>query len=129
MNRYVRGPDIPRRRGRNSVRQTTVVVIALGALLAFGWFATDEIVAARQRAAAAAAALAAGNDEIYTGSILYMPDDGRLCRQMLFDNHSGQLRDNGVVDCAGAAYHGSDDSAKQWSADRVRVIATGFRKG
>ena len=129
MNRYVRGPKIPRRRGRNSTRQTTVVVIALGALLAFGWFATDEIVAGRQRPAAPAAAPTAGNDEIYTGSILYMPDDGRLCRQMLFDNHSGRLRDNGVVDCASAAYHGSGDAAKQWSSDRVRVIATGFRKG
>ena len=129
MNRYVRGPYIPRRRGRNSARQTTVVVIALGALLAFGWLATDKIVVGRQRAAAAATAPTAGNDEIYTGSILYMPDDGRLCRQMLFDNHSGQLRNNGVVDCASAAYHGSGDGPKQWSSDRVRVIASGFRKG
>ena len=99
------------------------------ALLAFGWFATDEIAGSRHRATAATAASASGEAELYSGSILYMPDDGRLCHQMVFDNRGGRLRDNGVVDCASAAYHGSDATPKQWSADRVRVIATGFRKG
>ena len=44
------------------------------------------------------------DDEIYTGSILYMPDMGNVCRQLLFDNHNGQFTDNGYVDCERAAY-------------------------
>ena len=75
--------------------------------MAIGWFATDELVTAHKRATRTAAP-AFDSVEAYTGSILYMPDEGRLCRQMLFDNNSGQMRDNGVVDCAAAAYRGSD---------------------
>jgi hypothetical protein len=128
MSRFVRRAKLRRGRGRSSVRQSAVVALALGSLLALGWFATDEIVAAKKRTADAKPA-PGGGAEIYTGSILYMPDEGRLCRQFLFENLTGRLRDNGVVDCASAAYQGSDSTPKQWSADRMRVIATGFRKG
>ncbi len=64
--------------------------------------------------------------EVYTGSILYMPDDGRICRQLLFDNHNGRFSDNGYVDCEAAAYRGALDVPKQWSVARLHVISTGF---
>ena len=71
--------------------------------------------------------LPSDDDEIYTGSILYMPDDmGNVCRQLLFDNQNGQFTDNGYVDCARAAYQGRIDGPKRWSAARLRVISTGF---
>jgi hypothetical protein len=113
----------------DSVRQT-LGVIAIGALLGTSLFATGEYITARQRASAAAAAAAAANDEeIYTGSILYMPDEGRTCHQLLFDNHTGRLTDNGKVDCENAAYHGFGGGLpRQWSAARVRVISDGFRQ-
>jgi hypothetical protein len=115
-----------RPRRRDSVRQT-LAVIAIGALLGVGLFATGEYIAARQRANAIAAALAiAGNDEIYTGSILYMPDQGRTCHQLLFDNLTGRFTDNGYVDCINAAYRSASEP-KLWSAARVRVISTNFR--
>ncbi len=87
---------------------------------------TEEYVSKRQHEAAVAAATQ-GDDEIFTGSILYMPDEGRLCRQILFDNHTGILTDNGNVDCERAAYHSAGGTAKQWSAARMHVISTGFR--
>ena len=111
---------------RDSVRQT-LAVIAAGTLLGVSLFATGEYITAKQRASAQAAALAAAKDEeIYTGSILYMPVEGRTCRQLLFDNLSGRFADNGNVDCINAAYR-SPSEPKQWSAARVRVISTNFR--
>jgi hypothetical protein len=111
---------------RDGVRQA-VVVLAIGALVGLGLLATDEYVTVRQRAAAAAAAAAQSDGEIYTGSILFMPDNGNICRQLLFDNHTGLFTDNGNVDCERAAYQ-SPAEPKRWSAARVRVISDGFRQ-
>ena len=58
-----------------------------------------------------------------------MPQEGRNCRQMLFDNNTGRFTDNGSVDCENAAYRGVDgNQSKQWSSARARVIADGFRQ-
>ena len=121
-----------RRKGRSSrfdsIRQA-LGVVAVGALLGTTLFATGEYMTARQRASAAAAAAAAASaEEIYTGSILYMPDEGRTCHQLLFDNHTGRFTDNGNVDCENAAYQGIGGLPKQWSAARLRVISSGFRQ-
>ncbi len=114
----------PRKRTR--VRQT-LAVIAIGVGLGSSLFATGKYVAALQGASAAAAAVAAvQDDEIYTGSILYMPKEGRRCYQLLFDNLTGHFTDNGYVDCITAAYH-SPNEPKLWSAARAHVISNGFR--
>ena len=102
-------------------------MVAIGATLALGAVATDEFVTTKSRTAAAAAA-EPNDDEIYTGSILYMPDTSNICHQWLFDNHNGLFTDNGYVDCLRAAYRGAFDGPKQWSAARLRVISTGFRR-
>jgi hypothetical protein len=109
-----------------SIRQSFVVV-AVGALLGTGLFAiADYFTAQHWVRSAATAARNAG--EIYTGSVLYMPQEGRNCRQMLFDNQTGRFTDNGSVDCESAAYRGVDGNLpKQWSSARARVIADGFR--
>lgn len=64
--------------------------------------------------------------EFYTGSILYMPDSGKTCRQILFDNLTGHFTDNGIVDCASAAYHSPNEPPKRFSFARMRVISSGF---
>jgi hypothetical protein len=97
----------------------TAGVIAMAALLAVGLYATGKYIAARQQASAG---------EFYTGSILYMPDEGRTCHQRLFDNRTGRFSDNGPVDCVNAAYQGASGSPKLWSAARARVISSGFRE-
>lgn len=72
-------------------------------------------------------AVVLSDNEIYTGSILYMPSEGNICRQLLFDNRTGRIQDNGLVDCEQAYYRGSDAS-KQWSTARALVISESFRQ-
>jgi hypothetical protein len=113
---------------RDSVRHTAGV-IAIGALLAVGMYATGKYIAVRQQASTAqSAAAAASAGEFYTGSILYMPDEGRTCHQLLFDNRTGRFSNNGNVDCVNAAYQGASGAPKLWSAARARVISSGFRE-
>jgi len=110
-----------------SIRQT-LGVVAVGAVLGTGLFAIADYFTVQHwvRPATTAARNAA---EIYTGSVLYMPQEGRNCHQMLFDNNTGRFTDNGAVDCENAAYRGIDGSlSKQWSSSRTRVIADGFRQ-
>jgi len=138
MDRYAHRYNARPRR-RDSVRQIATVV-AVAASLAVGLFAAGRYIAARplvghvMTAAAggattktAAAGTAVGEDDIYTGSILYMPEEGGTCRQLLFDNQTGRFSENGYVDCVNAAYH-SPREPKLWSAARARVIANGFRR-
>jgi hypothetical protein len=103
-----------------------MVVVAVAAVLGVSALATDEFSVSKRQAAAAAAAQQ-NDDEIYTGSILYMPDEGRTCRQLLFDNQTGQFNDNGYVDCERAAYRSASSTPKNWSVARMRVISDGFR--
>jgi hypothetical protein len=124
MNRFPRPSKARRRRrARNRGRQAWIV-ITFGCTLSLGALATDEYMLLQQQRAAARSALS--DDEIYTGSILYLPNRGNLCRQLLFDNHNGRVTDNGYVDCDRAAYQGSLDTPKQWSTARLRVISDGF---
>lgn len=101
-------------------------VIAIGMSLGVAALGLQHYVA-YQRNAAVAAAEAVSDDDIYTGSILYMPSRGNLCHQMLFDNLNGQFADNGYVDCISAAYHSAADEPKHWPTARVHVISSGFR--
>jgi hypothetical protein len=109
-----------------SIRQT-LGVVAVGALLGTSLFAIADYFTEQHWVRPAPAARNAG--EIYTGSVLYMPPEGRNCRQMLFDNNTGRFTDNGSVDCENAAYRGVDGNLpKQWSSARTRIIADGFRQ-
>ncbi len=118
-------PIKSRRRAGNGSRQILVVVIVIGAMLALGALATDQYVTAAKHPTGAAVE-ASNNDDIYTGSILYMPDTSNVCHQWLFNNQNGRFTDSGNVNCEQAAYQGLD-GPKRWSAARIRVISTGFR--
>jgi hypothetical protein len=124
------------RRSRNRLRGQgragqTAIMVGVGALLAAGLSATGEFEIPRSRlgaGTAVATALAPGENDFYTGSILYTPREGKTCRQVLFDNQTGRLTDNGLVDCERAAYRRASPLPKQWSAARMRVISMGFRE-
>jgi len=124
MNRF---PRPTRARPVNHTRQTLVVAIAIAAVLGLAAVATDQYMTIAKRAAAGGTYRAADDDDIYTGSVLYMPDAAsNVCHQWLFDNANGRFADNGVVDCNSAAYQGFD-GPKRWSAARIKVISDGFR--
>jgi hypothetical protein len=127
-----------RKHSRDGFRQAAVVT-AISVVLAAGLFAAGGYVVQQRRGPAtvkafiktapgsAEVASASGGDEIYTGSILYIPYEGSNCRQILFDNRNGRFTDNGYVDCLNAEAQSGIGSPKQWSAARVRVISDGFR--
>ena len=115
-----------RKKSRSESIRQTLGVVAVGAVLGTSLFAIADYFTVQHWVRPATAVRNAG--EIYTGSVLYMPAEGRNCRQMLFDNNTGRFTDNGAVDCENAAYRGVDGNlAKQWSSARARVIADGFR--
>jgi hypothetical protein len=116
-----------RKKSRSESIRQALGVVAVGALLGTSLFAIADYFTEQHWVRPATAARNAG--EIYTGSVLYMPAEGRNCHQMLFDNHTGRFTDNGSVDCENAAYRGVDGNlTKQWSSARTRVIADGFRR-
>jgi hypothetical protein len=91
------------------------VFVALGLLTSGGYLAT--------RPNTAPLVVKPDDDEIYTGSILFSPHDGSLCRRLLFDNRTGQFADAGHVNCDQIYSSG----AKRWSWARVQAISQGFR--
>jgi hypothetical protein len=116
-----------RKKSRSESIRQTLAVVAVGAVLGTGLFAIADYFTVQHWVKPVTAARNAG--EIYTGSVLYMPQEGRNCRQMLFNNNTGRFTDNGSVDCENAAYRGVDgNQSKQWSSARARVIADGFRQ-
>jgi len=114
-----------RRRSREGARQT-VVVVALSAFLSLGLLQIGGYVIPHQRPTAGqhAVAVVPSDDEIYTGSILFMPIEGRICHQLLFDNRTGRVSDNGNVDCERSEYSADP---KNWSFARARAISNAFR--
>jgi len=118
MSRFARPPKVRPRTRQGSLH--TVFVIA--AFLTLGLFLNGKYVTWTQHAAPVA--IAASDDEIYTGSILFMPPEGRICRQILFDNRTGRFSDNGNVDCERASYQRA--GTKHWSPARLWAISRGF---
>jgi hypothetical protein len=117
-----RSPPTSRSKKRSPVRSRLMLVVALmGGVLATGLFATREIEIPRSPAAAV---IVPSDDELYTGSILFMPHQGTFCRQLLFDNRTGRFNDNGLVDCERAIYR----SASSTPNARARSISEGFRE-
>jgi hypothetical protein len=103
-----------------------LVVVAIGTILALGSLAAAEFVRLYgERVAAAAVKVDAV--EAYTGSILYVPDYGNVCRQLLFDNRNGQFTGSAYVNCAVALYHVTVGEPREWSSPRAEVIGAGFR--
>ena len=116
-----------RKKSRSESVRQSLGVVAVGVVFGTSLFAIADYSTVQHWVRPATAARNAG--EIYTGSVLYMPQEGRNCHQMLFDNNTGRFTDNGAVDCENAAYRGIDgNQSKQWSSARARVIADGFRQ-
>ncbi len=105
-----------------------VFLAAIGSVLAVGLFVAGELKVGQflPRLSLSKPVPVPSEEEIYTGSILYLPNEGTTCRQLLFDNRTGRLRDNGLVDCEQAYYRGTE-SATLWPNARAVVISQGFR--
>jgi hypothetical protein len=125
MDRSRRRSKKTRARGWERARQMAVLAL-IGSVLAVALFATGEFEFVRSLGTPALAP--PNDDEVYTGSILYLPDRGQMCRQLLFDNRTGRVQDNGLVDCEQASYRGMNEASKEWSTSRAQVISESFRQ-
>jgi hypothetical protein len=97
------------------------VTVAIGVFVGLGLLTSGGYIATRPNTVPLV--VKQDDDEIYTGSILFAPRDGKLCRQLLFDNRTGQFADAGNINCDQVYSSG----AKRWSWARVQAISQGFR--
>jgi hypothetical protein len=69
-----------------------------------------------------------GDDDLTTGSILFVPNEGNICRQRLIDNRTWTIRDGGYVTCNEAvSWHTGTTSRKVYTpTSRVEAIRQGF---
>jgi hypothetical protein len=125
MNRAVKRAKIHQRGSEPSQLITVLIAITvIAVIMAAGLFATQHFEMAQS---SARQAKLPSDDEIYTGSILFVPNDGIICRQLFFDNRTGLVTDNGLVDCLHAYYQDATGVPIQWSAARAQVISESFR--
>jgi hypothetical protein len=121
MNRAIQRTKISQRKSDRS-RLPTVLAISM-TIASAGLFASQHI---ELKHSAAQPKKQPNDDEIYTGSILFVPNDGKICRQLLFDNRKGLINDNGLVDCAHAYYRSATDMQVS-AAGRAQIISESFR--
>jgi hypothetical protein len=81
---------------------------------------------ASKQAAGSAAGEDNSDDYLTTGSILFVPQEGNLCRQRLIDNKTWQMRDKGYVVCDEAVSWNANAQPPYSSATRVDAIRSGF---
>jgi len=75
-----------------------VYVLLVWAVFSAGLFVYfDGIITLHREASAPPQA--AGDDELYTGSIVVVPPQGDHCWQMMLDNRTGRMWDGGYLDC------------------------------
>ena len=96
-------------------------IIAVAVFLTLGLFVNEEYLSNGPHPATPNVG-GPSDDEIYTGSILFTPYEGNICRQMLFDNRTGRLSDNGNVDCERAEW----GEAEHYPTARLSAISKGF---
>jgi hypothetical protein len=112
-------------RPRSSSEQVLTVLLAIAAFLAAGALGIRQI---EMTAPRTNPGKLLSDDEIYTGSILFPSEDETRCHQLLFDNRTGQFKDNGSVDCQKAYYRSTTRSPMQWSSMRAQIISESFRR-
>jgi hypothetical protein len=113
-----------RRSGRSERRRRIAAIAAVLAVLTAGLFAARET---KIELSATKPVATPSDDEIYTGSILFVPDDGKVCRRFLFDNRNGRLSYGGLVDCESAYYRSPNAPPAQMSVARTQAISETFR--
>jgi len=64
--------------------------------------------------------------ELPNGSLLFSPFDDNTCRQSQIDNATGQIRDNGFVDCEVAKSQNAEEWATLTATKRAMAIRGSF---
>jgi hypothetical protein len=107
------------------IAATALVGVFLAALgLGTGWRtpALDKIVLAK------APPSQTDDDDLTTGSIVFVPDTGDRCRQNEIDNATWRVREIGTVSCPDALNGRSPGRAGAGPVTRLDIIRESFRK-
>jgi hypothetical protein len=96
-------PRLPRRTAnarlrRGDMARATVVTTALAGLFAAA-YAIGTSWDTLRKTAVASAQSQQSDDDLTTGSIVFVPVLGNTCRQNLIDNRTWEVRDNGTAPC------------------------------
>jgi len=65
--------------------------------------------------------------EQYTGSVIIVPTRGEDCRQIMLDNRTGRMWDNGVVNCYQAVSRAEKERSGM-SSLRINAIGKAFNR-
>lgn len=69
------------------------------------------------------------DDDLRTGSILFVPEEGNICRRRLIDNNTWRIRDGGAVICNEAvAWNANAVAGRLSPAARLDAIRGGFQR-
>ena len=75
-------------------------VFAIALMLSpFDWSPVRQALTFKPKIKEAVAAPIVNTDELYTGSIVFVPPTGDFCWERLLDNRTGYMWDKGYVDC------------------------------
>ncbi len=102
--------------------------LSIGAILYFnGWMSSQrhwtELLFQPQRVQLV------NNDELYTGSVILVPSRGDKCWQLLFDNRTGRMTDNGQINCYEVVTQLLEEEKQNavTPSRRIHVISNAFR--
>jgi len=126
---------MPQTRSHSGDRRTGDIprAVIAGAALA-GLFALASVIGSglqgpsMREAVLARAAPQQSDDELTTGSIVFVPALGNTCRQNLIDNRTGEIRGNGTVPCNEALAGAPNRRSSGPGANRIDIIRESFRK-
>jgi hypothetical protein len=112
---------------RRDGERALLALLCLVCAIAFAIFVQPETTHRTASAANPAPQATPSDEEIYTGSIVFVPIDGNECQQNLIDNLTGRIWDNGIKPCETALARGGT-VPRAWSAARIDAVRGGFRK-
>jgi hypothetical protein len=126
------GAASPRKRWSKERRGGAIacVMIAFAAVLSLSVYGVhSQMTQSALRAAERELQIAiATGSALKTVKVLFVPDDGNVCRQRWIDNNSWTLRDGGQVDCEDAALWNVDVPDREQKVERrIGAIRHGFQ--
>lgn len=100
-----------------------------------GLYMSTKVITPTDRRTAGSTGYASGTsdetgDNYRSGSILFVPDEGNLCRKRVIDNKTWFIHDKGYVTCDEAVSWNATtvQAPRQSSVSRVEAIRNGFFK-
>ena len=112
------------RSSRSGGLQLSVAVVAGLCVAGLGLFGSKSLWLAASEPVRAAEV--GPNPSLDTGAIMSVPDEGNNCRQILFNNRSGQFTDNGYVSCEQLSGWMATASLQRFPSRRLRDISNSF---